>query len=115
MAARKADNASSGWILSLGESIGQQLGHAIAESMQRTLAQSIDVGAIAARIGAGAGKVRGPGRPPATGSRAVCSMAGCGKPVLAKGLCRSHYYKTRYKLQKEGKLVPKGKKKADAK
>jgi hypothetical protein len=34
-------------------------------------------------------------------------VAGCGRPVLAKGLCRSHYYRARYRAQKAGTLQPK--------
>jgi len=30
--------------------------------------------------------------------------------VLAKGLCRSHYYRARYRAQKAGTLVPRGRK-----
>ena len=115
--ARKAQSTESGaaWVNALGEMLGAQLGQAIAESMQRTLQQSISVSDLAARLGAGGG-ARRPGRP-AKVAGATCSSPGCGKAVLAKGVCRSHYYKLRYKLQKEGKLVPKprgSKRKAEA-
>jgi hypothetical protein len=95
------------WVQSLGEQIGTQLGQIIAQSVQRTLESSIDVTDLARRLGAGLGGRRG--RRPA-GARAVCSEAGCGKPVLAKGLCRSHYYRARYRAQKAGTLVPRGRK-----
>ena len=96
------------WVQSLGEQIGTQLGQIIAQSVQRTLESSIDVGDLARRLGAGLGAGRrGRG---ASGARAVCSEAGCGKPVLAKGLCRSHYYRARYRAQKAGTLVPRGRK-----
>ena len=94
------------WVQSLGEQIGTQLGQIIAQSVQRTLESSIDVGDLARRLGAGLGR-RGRA---ASGARAVCSEAGCGKPVLAKGLCRSHYYRARYRAQKAGTLVPRGRK-----
>jgi hypothetical protein len=89
-------------VRSLGEEIGAQLGQIIAESVQRALVESIDVNAIAQSLGAAPRGRRG--RRPATGARAVCSEPGCGKPVLAKGLCRSHYYRARYRAQKAGQL-----------
>ena len=95
------------WVQSLGEQIGTQLGQIIARSVQRTLEASIDVTEMARRLGAGLGGRRGR-RPLA--ARAVCSEAGCEKPVLAKGLCRSHYYRARYRAQKAGTLVPRGRK-----
>jgi len=95
------------WVQSLGEQIGTELGQIIAQSVQRTLESSIDVSDLARRLGAGLGGRRG--RRP-SGARALCSEAGCGKPVLAKGLCRSHYYRARYRAQKAGTLVPRGRK-----
>ena len=94
------------WVQSLGEQIGTQLGQIIAQSVQRTLETSIDVSDLARRLGAGLGRR---GRRP-LGARAICSEPGCGKPVLAKGLCRSHYYRARYRAQKAGTLVPRGRK-----
>jgi hypothetical protein len=91
------------WVQNLGEQIGSQLGQIIAESVQRSLQSTIDVGDIARQLGVGGG--RGRGR--RAGARAVCSVAGCGRPVLAKGLCRSHYYRARYRAQKAGTLQPK--------
>ena len=96
------------WVKSLGEQIGTQLGEIIAQSVQRTLEGSIDVTDLARRLGAGLGGGRRGRRP--LGARAVCSEPGCGKPVLAKGLCRSHYYRARYRAQKAGTLVPRGRK-----
>jgi hypothetical protein len=93
------------WVQSLGEQIGSQLGQVIAQSVQRTLETSIDVTDLARRLGAGGRRGRRP-----SGARAVCSEPGCGKPVLAKGLCRSHYYRARYRAQKAGMLVPRGRK-----
>src|SRR6266446_3859024 len=98
------------WVLSLGEQIGTQLGQIIAQSVQRTLETSIDVSDLARRLGAGLGGRRGRRL---SGARAVCSEAGCGKPVLAKGLCRSHYYRARYRAQKAGTLVPRGRKRSE--
>jgi len=88
------------WVHNLGEQIGSQLGQIIAESVQRSLQSTINVGDIARQLGAG-------GRGRRAGQRAVCSVAGCGRPVLAKGLCRSHYYRARYRAQKAGTLKPK--------
>jgi hypothetical protein len=95
------------WVQNLGEQIGTQLGQIIARSVQRTLEASIDVTEMARRLGAGLGGRRG--RKPLS-ARAACSEPGCGKPVLAKGLCRSHYYRARYRAQKAGTLVPRGRK-----
>lgn len=94
------------WVQSLGEQIGTQLGQIIARSVQRTLEASIDAREMARRLGNGLG---GRGRKP-LGMRAICNEPGCGKPVLAKGLCRSHYYRARYRAQKAGTLVPRGRK-----
>jgi len=88
------------WVQNLGEQIGSQLGQIIAESVQRSLQSTINVGDIARQLGAGSRGRR-------AGQRAVCSVAGCGRPVLAKGLCRSHYYRARYRAQKAGTLKPK--------
>ncbi len=84
------------WIEALGHSIGVQLGKAIAKHLQTTLAESVDLSFVARRLeGQGAGKR---GRP--RGSDAGCTSPGCDNPVLAKDLCRSHYYKARYRAQK---------------
>jgi hypothetical protein len=92
----------SQWVHSLGEQIGAELGQVIARTVQRTLETSIDVGALARRLGATGGRA-------GTG-RSICHEPGCGKPVLARGLCRSHYYRARYRAQKAGTLLPRGRK-----
>jgi hypothetical protein len=92
------------WVQGVGEQLGAQLGQIIAESLQRSLESSINVADIARRLGAGS--VAGRGRKARGGDRATCSEPGCGRPVLAKGLCRSHYYRARYRAQKAGTLQP---------
>ena len=92
------------WVQGVGEQLGVQLGQIIAESLQRSLESSINVADIAKRLGAGVGGGRG--RRARGGDRAICSEPGCGRPVLAKGLCRSHYYRARYRAQKAGTLQP---------
>jgi hypothetical protein len=94
------------WVQSLGEQIGTQLGQIIAESVRRTLETSIDVKDIARRLGAGLTNGKRGRR--ALAQKAFCKEPGCGRPVLAKGLCRSHYYRARYRAQKAGTLVPRG-------
>jgi hypothetical protein len=91
-----------------------QLGQIIAESVQRSLQSTINVDDIARRLGAGGGGGRR-GRRARVGEKAICSEPGCGRPVLAKGLCRSHYYRARYRAQKAGTLQPKrrGRRSAD--
>jgi len=86
------------WAQRLGEQIGAELGAVIAASVERTLESSIDARKIARRLGKGLGSK---GRQSA--ARGICSEAGCENPVLAKGLCRSHYYKARYQALKAGK------------
>ena len=78
----------------LGEQIGAELGRVIAQSVQRTLSSSIDVKEIARKLKGGRRTSKG-----------ICTEPGCGNPVLAKGLCRSHYYRARYRAQKAGTLV----------
>jgi len=94
----------------LGEQIGTELGQIIAQSVQRALEGAIDVRELARKLGAGAaGNSSGRrGRRPLWGEKAICKEPGCGRQVLAKGLCRSHYYRERYKAQKAGTLVPRG-------
>jgi hypothetical protein len=99
---RRNQAGMGAWVQNLGEQIGSQLGQIIAESVQRSLQSTINVGDIARQLGAG-----GRGRGRRAGQRAVCSVPGCGRPVLAKGLCRSHYYRARYRAQKAGTLQPK--------
>ena len=98
MASRSGSIDGGAWIKGLGESIGVQLGKVIAESLQRTLESSVDFDALARRLGTGASRGRR-----ARGEVRACSATGCPNPVLAKGLCRSHYYKARYRAQKEVK------------
>jgi hypothetical protein len=81
------------WMQSLGDEIGTQLGHIIAASLTRTLESEIDLHELLSRLQQG--RRRG-----SRGQAASCSEADCGKPVLAKGLCRSHYYRARYRSQK---------------
>jgi hypothetical protein len=91
---------------SLGDEIGAQLGRIIAESLTRTLETEVDLQVLAQKLWNGRrGRVRGQPAP--------CSEADCGKPVLAKGLCRSHYYRARYRLQKSpGRRARKGRPRA---
>jgi hypothetical protein len=84
------------WVETLGHQIGTQLGHIIAESVERTLKSAIDVGQLARKLGANSGR----GRKALAGAK-ICKEAGCGNPVLAKGLCRSHYYRARYRSQRK--------------
>ena len=102
MARGRRSQGMGAWVTSLGEQIGSQLGQIISESVQRSLESTINVNDIARQLGAGG---RGRGRRAST--RAACSVAGCGRPVLAKGLCRSHYYRARYRAQKAGTLQSK--------
>src|SRR5256885_15226758 len=107
MARRRRQRSGGGmgaWVQGVGEQLGVQLGQIIAESLQRSLENSINVADIARRLGAGAGGGRG--RRARGGDRAICGEPGCGRPVLAKGLCRSHYYRARYRAQKAGTLQP---------
>src|SRR2546421_8286742 len=110
MARRRRQQGSGGgmgaWVQGVGEQLGVQLGQIIAESLQRSLESSINVADIARRLGAGAGGGGRGRRARGGGDRAVCSEPGCGRPVLAKGLCRSHYYRARYRAQKAGTLQP---------
>jgi hypothetical protein len=102
MARGRRNQGMGAWVTSLGEQIGSQLGQIISESVQRSLESTINVSDIARQLGAG-----GRGRGRRAGARAACSVAGCGRPVLAKGLCRSHYYRARYRAQKAGTLQTK--------
>jgi hypothetical protein len=110
MARRRRQQSEGGmgaWVQGVGEQLGVQLGQIIAESLQRSLESSINVADIAKRLGASSTGGGGRGRRArASGDRAVCSEPGCGRPVLAKGLCRSHYYRARYRAQKAGTLQP---------
>ena len=96
----RRDQRMGAWVQNLGEQIGGQLGQIIAETVQRSLQSSIDVQDITRRLGAGAGR----GRRGRMREKSICSEPGCGRPVLAKGLCRSHYYRARYRAQKTSTL-----------
>ena len=82
------------WMQGLGEQIGNELGQIIARTVQQKLESSIDVKDIAQKLSSGRRGRR------ASGDKGVCAEAGCSNPVLAKGLCRSHYYRARYRAQK---------------
>ena len=92
--------AESALFRTLGESIGAQLGKAIAESVQRTLERSVGLSHAAGKSGLAGGK----GKPGRRARGGTCGAPGCNNPVLAKGLCRSHYYKARYQAQQAGTL-----------
>ena len=97
---RERSRGMGEWAQRLGEQIGAELGQMIAQSVQRTLESSIDAREIARRLGKRLpGAKRGKG---AGADKGVCGEAGCTDPVLAKGLCRSHYYRARYRAQKAG-------------
>ncbi len=85
------------WIESLGHSIGVQLGRAIAKHLQATLADSVDLGAVAKQFAGASGGRRGQ---KLDAEATDCSSPGCANPVLARSLCRSHYYKARYRSKK---------------
>ena len=93
---RRSAEAMGEWVRALGEQIGTQLGIAIAENVQRVVLSRVDVGEMARRLGGGNG------RRSRSGEKPVCREAGCPNPVLAKGMCRSHYYRARYRAQKAG-------------
>ena len=90
MASRRGGGDAEAWVKAYGEKLGTQLGLEIAASLKRTLEAKLDLTALIKH--ASSRKAGGRG----------CSEAGCPNLVLAKGLCRSHYYKARYKAQKGG-------------
>src|SRR5437870_9762155 len=102
--AATSDRGMGEWVKSFGEQLGAELGRVIAASLQRTLLSSIDVADLARRAGGGGRRGRR-----AAGQKALCSEPGCPNPVLAKGLCRSHYYRARYRAQKGGGRGRRGK------
>src|SRR5207302_10693069 len=109
--ARRASSDIRGvseWVRSFGEQLGTELGRVIAGSLQRTLASHVNLGDIAKRLGGGGGRR---GRR-AAGEKSTCSEPGCNNPVLAKGLCRSHYYRARYRSQQAATPKPNRRKKA---
>jgi hypothetical protein len=81
------------WMQSLGDAIGAQLGQIIAESLSRTLETEVDLRELSSRL-------QGGRRRRSRGVPSACSEPDCGNPVLAKRLCRSHYYRARYRLLK---------------
>jgi hypothetical protein len=91
--ARGRNEGLKQWMQSLGDEIGTQLGHIIADSLRRTLENEVDLQELLSRLQT----ARRSGR--SRNQTAACSEAECGKPVLAKGLCRSHYYRARYRQQ----------------
>ena len=102
------------WVETLGQQLGVQLGRVIAEHLQRTLEESVDLGRLARRMGSGIAGGERKARPGTRGGRSgsgkpVCGEPGCASPVLAKGLCRSHYYRARYQSQKGGRPARRGK------
>lgn len=85
----------------LGEELGAQLGEIIAQSLERTLASRLEVTGLARKLTA-------PGKAPrgkAAAQGAACAEPGCTNPILAKGLCRSHYYRARYQSKKGGRAA----------
>jgi hypothetical protein len=102
MARRAGSDQQVGeWVKSFGEQLGAELGRVIADSLERTLRSSIDLNEMARRLGGSTSGRRGRS---ASGQKALCSEPGCPNAVLAKGLCRSHYYRARYRAQKAGTL-----------
>jgi hypothetical protein len=100
MARRGAGQKGAAWLSELAaqlEQLGAQLGHILAQEVRRHLESSIDVGAISQRLAGDGARNRRRGK---RGDRSICKVATCGRPVLAKGLCRSHYYRERYRAQK---------------
>src|SRR3954462_1719042 len=106
MARRRRQQSGGGmgaWVQGVGEQLGVQLGQIIAESLQRSLESSINVADIARRLRASSTGGGGRGRRArASGDRAVCSEPGCGRPVLAKGLCVSTTNTLRIRRRREG-------------
>lgn len=91
------------WAQDLGRQISRELGQVIAQSVQRIVQKSIAKGDLPRRLGGEGGRRR-------AGDKGACVQAGCGNPVLARGLCRSHYYKERYQALKAGTLEPRKRK-----
>ena len=90
------------WAQELSRRISRELSLVIAQSVQRIVEKSIDKGELARRLGHAAGR--------RAAGKADCSEPGCGNPVLARRLCRSHYYKERYQSLKAGTLTPRRRK-----
>jgi hypothetical protein len=93
MASRRSDAPiDEAWVKAYGEKLGERLGRELVRTIERTLEERLDLGALLKRLAGG--------RPGRKVRPAGCSEPGCQNPVLARGLCRSHYYKARYKAQK---------------
>jgi hypothetical protein len=102
---------SESWLPALAaqvEQLGARLGEIISEQVRRHVERSIDVGALSQQLLASAAGKRGRR---GAAERALCKVVGCGSPVLAKGFCRSHYYRERYRLQKAEASAARGKRK----
>ncbi len=97
MARGRSETSIDHWVETLGQQIGIHLGKVIAEHLQRTLEKSVDLGAVARGMSTRPARR---GRP--SSEQASCSEPGCGHLALAKGLCRSHYYRARYQSRKSG-------------
>ncbi len=89
------------WAQDLGRRISRELAQVIAQSVQRILEKSIDQGELQRKLGGNGRRAADP---------RSCSGPGCENPVLARGLCRSHYYKERYQSLKAGTLSPRRRK-----
>jgi hypothetical protein len=85
-----------GW-MSWADALGEALGRGVAHGLNAALSSS--------GLGAGLALSAGPrkrGRPPKPVVGYVppdrrCSVAGCGRPARAKGLCSAHYQASRRK------------------
>lgn len=93
------------WARKLGRQISKELSLVIAQSVQRIVEKSFDADDLARKLGAGGADKRW-----RAGSKGACSEPGCVNPVLARHLCRSHYYKERYQALKAGTLLPRRRK-----
>jgi hypothetical protein len=108
---RAKSSGSESWLPTLAaqlEQLSAQLGEIISEQVRRHVERAIDVGALSQQLLASAAGRRGRR---GAAERALCKVVGCGSPVLAKGLCRSHYYRERYRLQKAEASAARGKRK----
>jgi len=85
------------WAQELSRQISRELSLVIAQSVQRIVEKALDKGELARRLGQAVGR--------RAAGKGNCSEPGCGGPVLARRLCRSHYYKERYQALKAGTLA----------
>ena len=93
------------WARNLARQISRELSLVIAQSVQRIVEKSFDGEDLARKLGAG-----GAAQGRRAAGKGACSEPGCGNPVLARHLCRSHYYKERYQSLKAGTLAPRRRK-----